>query len=91
MSFSAPQEWLNQIGNSIQDWFTGICQSIFNGIAMVVIDGMSIAMVCFSIYYATQIMCTTTDEKFNEYINKILVAMVVYFCARCSVKLIGLG
>lgn len=87
----SPQEWLNGLGDALGDWLSELGSTILNGITVVIIDGLAISMFCYGIYCAGRIMCTTKDEKFDEYTNKVMITMVIYFCAKCATKLIGLG
>lgn len=85
-----PQDWIDSIGDSILGWLGKIGNAILDGITIFIIDGVAIGMFCYSVYCATMIMSCTKEEKFNEYTNKVMIAMVVYFCAKCATKLIGL-
>lgn len=95
--FMSPVEevikWIDQLAEGLKIAWQEFCNNAALGITQFVVEGVAVFMVCYLMYCAFRVMCTSKDETFSDYLNKYMLAGIGYFFAKVGGRILlgGMG
>lgn len=79
-----PQAVIDAVNLAVGEWWSALMTTMATGITTFVINSVAVCVICYAVYCAFGIMFSNKSETFSAYINKSMVAAVVYFIVKCG-------
>lgn len=74
--------WINELQIALGNAWDTMWLNIGKGLTYFVVESLTVLVISYAVYCAYRVMFTTKDEKFSEYVNKEMIAAIVYMFVR---------
>lgn len=80
--------WMQELSLALGDAWDSFWHTASVSCTQFCVESVAVIVICYLVYCACRVMCTTKDETFSEYINKSMIAGLCYFFAKCGGNII---